>query len=84
VSRSQRPGPLQDLGHLGRRRQRADLHAEAARQRTAIHLAREQLASMPLEPPEPRLTPTPQPRLEPAEPVLSRARVLERDLGLEL
>ncbi len=75
---------LRDLGRLRHRPQRADLQAEIARQRTAFHLAREQLASMPLEPPRPQLAPTPRPRLEPQPPRLTPARKLDRDLGLDL
>ncbi|MGH3032673.1 MAG: hypothetical protein ACRDNE_18275 [Gaiellaceae bacterium] len=75
---------LRGLGRLGRRRMRADLQAEIGRERAAVHLAREQLASMPLEPPKPRLAPTPRPHLEPELPLLTPERKLDRDLGLDL
>jgi conjugative relaxase-like TrwC/TraI family protein len=73
---------LRDLGRLGRRRQRAELQAEIAHQRTVVRLARTQLTELPLEQPEPRPTRAPQTRLEPESRVHNRT--YDRDLGLEL
>jgi ATP-dependent exoDNAse (exonuclease V) alpha subunit len=75
---------VRGLGRFGRRRGRLELQAEVSLQRTAVRLARRQLACMPLEPPERRPVPTLRPSLERARPALGRVRELDRGRGIEL
>ena len=72
---------LRGLGRLGRRRQRAELQAEIAHQRTVVRLARSQLTELPLKQPQLPATRASRTRLEPSR-VHTRTR--DRDLGLEL
>jgi hypothetical protein len=72
------------LGRLGHRAERTELRAEVARQQAALDLAREQLASLPLEPPRHGLAPVVEPRLEPPQSVVGRVRELNLDVGLDL
>ena len=73
---------LSGFGRLGRHRQRAELRAEISHQRTAVRLARAQLAALPLEQPERRPTRAPRSCLTPESRVRTRER--DRHLGLEL
>jgi conjugative relaxase-like TrwC/TraI family protein len=70
---------LRDLGRLGHRRQRAELQTEISHQRTAVRLARAQLAELRPEQPRGNSLRT---RLDPERPAVTLTR--ERDLGHEL
>jgi conjugative relaxase-like TrwC/TraI family protein len=72
---------LNRLGRIGRRRERAALEAEVARQSAAVRLAERHLAALPAEP---LRTEAVSRRQEPAGPALARSRERDRGLGLEL
>jgi conjugative relaxase-like TrwC/TraI family protein len=73
---------LRDIGRLGGRRQRAELQAEIAHQRTVVRLARTQLSEPPFQRLELRPIRAAPIRIGPEPRLPTRAH--ERDLGLEL
>lgn len=75
---------LSGLGRLGHRRERRELQTQVALERTAVRLARKQLGSISLEPPERHPAPAEGPRIERDRVVRGRVRDLDRGHGLEL